>query len=189
MNTIAIVNYDYQRKIKSRRKKTKFFLVLTIFCPLTLLAIWKIKKNKKKKLEILSSYTCVLQMTIIYDVQFLRYGAQQNFFCHFEPFFTLLCPATLPKQTRESQFWKNEKKRLDIITLHKCTKNHDFQRYGARQADGQTGGLTEGLTDWQKDWRIDEWTDRRTDGQTDQAFQWIFCVRAIIARAKGFFQK
>ena len=147
------------------------------------------KKKKKKTGDIIILHLCTTNDHHILCTVPEIWSTTEKIFCHFEPFFTLLCPATLPKQTRESQFWKNEKKRLDIITLYKCTKNHDFQRYGARQADGQTGGLTEGLTDWQKDWRIDEWTDRRTDGQTDQAFQWIFCVRAIIARAKGFFQK
>ena len=32
-------------------------------------------------------------------------------------------------KTRKSEFWKNEKRSLEIIILHMCTKNHDHMRY------------------------------------------------------------
>ena len=38
---------------------------------------------------------------------------------NFGPFFTL-------QQPEKAKFWKNEKKPRDIITLHKCTKKHDY---------------------------------------------------------------
>ena len=75
--------------IKCDRQNLSFW---TIFCPLTPLTTWKIKKlkNWKKSLEIYH-FTQVYLKWQSYDVWFLRYEAwRTKFFCHFGPFFALL---------------------------------------------------------------------------------------------------
>ena len=61
-----------------------------------------------KKLEILSFYTCVPYMKIIYNVWFLRYKAWHSFLS-FLAFFFSLWPSSQPKKLK---FWKNEKNDL-----------------------------------------------------------------------------
>ena len=43
-------------------------------------------------------------------------------------FWTIFCPFTPYKPTK-SKFWKMKETPGDIITLHKCTKNHDHKLY------------------------------------------------------------
>ena len=104
---------------------TEFFVILDHCCPFTLLTTQKIKTLKKSKnqLEILSFYTCVPEMTIIWcmvpeissmmDRTFLSFW---TIFCPFNPLTTLK---------------KNEKNAGDIIILHKCTKNYDQMMYSS----------------------------------------------------------
>ena len=102
-----------------RHDKQSFLSFWIISCPLIFLTTWKIKilKKWKKRLKILSFYTCISQMMIIcvwflrygvpqteffvisykkwnsYDVCFLRCEAQKTSFClildHFLPFYSL----------------------------------------------------------------------------------------------------
>ena len=71
-------------------ERQNFLSFWTIFCPDSpkKSTFWK---NKKKSLEILSFYTCVPKMTIIWcmvpDIPSLT---ESCFFCHFGPFFALL---------------------------------------------------------------------------------------------------
>ena len=61
-----------------------------------------------------------------YDAWFLRYGARQTFFLSF---WVIFCPF-IPLTTRKIQILKKWKKMPgDIITLHKCNKNHDYMPY------------------------------------------------------------
>ena len=96
----------------------------------TLLAIWKINifEKWKKHLEIWSFYTCEPQMTIIYDVWFLRYSVRQTkFFCYFGLLFALLAPNNSDNQN----FEKIKKKPGDIIILHMCTINEIYMIYSS----------------------------------------------------------
>ena len=69
-----------------------FLSFQAIFYPLTLLTTWKIKVLKKwnKHLKILSFYTCIPQMMIIWCMVPEIWGATNRIFCHFELFFALL---------------------------------------------------------------------------------------------------
>ena len=119
------------------------------------------KKKKKKKLEILSSYTCVLQMTIIYDVQFLRYGAQQKkFFVILNHFLPYYAPPLSPNKLENHNFEKM-KKNAWILSLYTSVPKIMISRdmVHDRQTDRQA--------DWQRDWRTDRKTDELMNGQTD----------------------
>ena len=87
----------------------------------------------KKIPEILSFYTCLPQMTIIWCMISEIRCVADWIFCKFGPlFFVPHC------QPEKSKFQKNEKKKQnktitktpgDIIILHKCTRNHDHLLY------------------------------------------------------------
>ena len=64
------------------------------FGPFLALTIWKIKllKKWKKPLEILSFYTCVSQMTIMWCMVLEIWRLKDRICCHFGPFFALLPP-------------------------------------------------------------------------------------------------
>ena len=91
-----------------------FFALLL---PLTTRKI-KIWKKWKKHLEILSFYTCVPQMTIMWWMVPEIWSVTDRMFCRFGLF--------LPFTTL-----KNKKKQTpgDIIILHKCIKNHNHMLY------------------------------------------------------------
>ena len=87
---------------------TKFFVILGQFShfePPNNPKKSKFWKKWKKSLEILSFYTCVQQMTVIWCMVHEILSATDIIFCHFELFFTLLTP----QQPRKSKFWKNGK--------------------------------------------------------------------------------
>ena len=106
-----------------------FFALLPHYWPRKL----KFGKNVKKHLEILSFYTCVPLIKIIWCMVpeiwsstgkfFLSSWA--NFFCHLGQFFVLLSFSFL-------KISKMKKNPGDIIILHKCTKNHDHLLYCSR---------------------------------------------------------
>ena len=108
------------------------FGLFLFFC----LTTQKIKiLNEKKHLEILSFYTCVPQMKIIWCMAPKIWSVTDRIFSHFGPFFSPFTPLTVQK-IKTLKKWKKKKKkhththtRGDIITLHKCTKNHDHMLY------------------------------------------------------------
>ena len=118
-----------------------FFVILCLFCLFTPLPTWKIKILKKWNIsqEILSFYTCVPQMIIIWWMVPEIWSATDIIFSHVGPFFALL-PAW---QSKKSTFWKKWKCR--------CTKNYD-QMFGSWHVgchgwtDGKTGRRTEKVT-------------------------------------------
>ena len=97
-----------------------FFVILGHF--LTLLTTQKIKTLKKWKvcLKILSFYTNVPQMMIIWCMVPEIWSAKDWISCHFGLFFALLPPLNNPE---------NKKMAGDIIILHKCTKNKNHMIY------------------------------------------------------------
>ena len=100
-----------------------FLSFWTIFCPLTLLTTPKIKIFKKKKnhLEILSFYTCVPQMTIIWCMVPEISSATDRIFLSFWVIFSLCSPNNL----ENDNFGKEKKTPGDIIILYMCNINDD----------------------------------------------------------------
>ena len=80
--------------LRYKAQRTEFFVMLDCFLPFYPLTTRKIKilKNWKKCLEILSFYTCVPQMTIIWCMVPEILSATDRFFCRFGPFFAFLPP-------------------------------------------------------------------------------------------------
>ena len=74
---------------------------------------YKIKQKMEKRLQILSFYTCIWQLKIIWRTVPEKWSATDNFFSHFRSFFVLT-----PQQQEKPNFWKNEKTPADIIILH-----------------------------------------------------------------------
>ena len=119
----------YHKSRSYKAQQTEFFIILghflPIFASLTTQRI-KILKKWKKLLEILSFYTCVPKITIIWcRVPEIR--SERQTFCHFAPFFALLSPNDPKKQN----FKKMKKTPGDIILLHMCTINEDHMIYGS----------------------------------------------------------
>ena len=119
--------------LRYRTRQTEFLVTLdSPFTPLTTRKI-KILKKWENYLEILSFYTCVPKMTIIWYV----YGSwdikldRQNFLS----FWTVFWPFTTQKikpnfnNPKNQNFEKLKKMLGDIIISHKCTKNHDHMLY------------------------------------------------------------
>ena len=73
----------------------------------------KLKKLKKKHLEILSFYICVPLMTIIWCMVPEIWSVTDIIFCHFESFFALL-PLQKPKKSKP---WKKWKKHRNVICI------------------------------------------------------------------------
>ena len=92
-----------------------FLSFWTIFCPFNPLTTQKIKilKKWKKQLEILSFYTCVTKMTIIWCMIPEMSSARDSFFCHFGPFFALF--------PEKSKFSKKMKKTTVTWRYHHFT--------------------------------------------------------------------
>ena len=82
-------------------------------------------EKSKKWLEILSFYTSVPQMTIIWCMLPEIWSMTVIIFCHFWPFFAFY-PTNNPKN---QNFEKMKKMHRDFIILDKCTKNHDHMLY------------------------------------------------------------
>ena len=108
-------------------QQTEFFLILDHFCPFTPLATQttKILKNYKKMPGDLILHTCTINdnqmMYCSWDIKHDR----ENFsviLSHFLSFYST-------KNQKNLNFEKTKKKLGDIITLHKCTKNHDYKLY------------------------------------------------------------
>ena len=76
-----------------------FFVILDCFWPFTPLTTQKIKilEKWKKHLEILSFYTCVTKMTIIWCMVPDISSMTDRMFCHFESFFYTFTTPNNPK--------------------------------------------------------------------------------------------
>ena len=81
-------------------------------------------RKKKKMHEILSFYTCIPQMTIIWYIVPEIWSATDRILSHFGTFFALL-----PHNNTEKQNLKIIKKKPRDIILHKWTKNYDHMLY------------------------------------------------------------
>ena len=91
-----------------------FLSLWTIFCLFTpLTQKIKILKKWKKNLEILSFYTCVPKMTIIWYMVPEILSTMNRMFCHFGPFFALLPPNNL-----KNQKFAKIKKSLEILSFY-----------------------------------------------------------------------
>ena len=103
--------------------QTKLFVILNHFLPFYPLK--NLKKQyfeiMKKRLEILSFYTNVPKMTIIWCIFPEIWSVTNWIFCYFGLFFALFYPL----KTQNIKILENWKTPGDIIILHRCTKNHD----------------------------------------------------------------
>ena len=91
-------------------------------------------KKWNKHLEILSFYTCVPWMTVIWCMVLEIWSATEIIFCHFRQFFALLPPNNLKNQT----FDKNEKttwRYYHFTHVYHRWQSYDvwFLRYWGRQ--------------------------------------------------------
>ena len=104
-------------------QRTKFFVILGYYCPLTLLRtqksqFWKNNKNAWRYYH----FTLMYHKWWANDAWFLRHQVRQTNCFHFRLFFLLLTP----NSPRNIKFKKMKKAPGDNIILHKCTKNHDY---------------------------------------------------------------
>ena len=81
--------------------------------------------KKKKRLEMLSFYTCIAQTNIMCIVPAI-WSATDRIYCPFRPFSAL--GRGYPLQLRKSKFWKNEK---EAWTYHITQVNHKCMMYGS----------------------------------------------------------
>ena len=102
-------------------------------------------EKQKFFLEILSFYTCVPKITIIWSTVPKGHSETDSIFCHFEPLFALLphpLPLTIPKiKILKKKFKKMKKIPADIILLyahvyHKWRSDDIwFLKYKVRQTE------------------------------------------------------
>ena len=115
-----------------------FLSFWTSFCPFTLLTITKIKtlKKWKKRLDILSFYKCVPQMTILWCMVPEIWSMTNRFFLSF---WTIFCLFTLSNNRENEHFEKLKKTPGDIINLYRCTRNKNHMIFGSSvmECDGQ----------------------------------------------------
>ena len=112
------------------RNRHNFLSFWTVFA---LLPHWQPKnskfwKNEKKHLVILSFYTCVPEMTIIWCMVPEIWSLIDTTFCHFSPFIALIPP---PNNLKNQNFEKMKQPPGDIITLHMCIINDNHMMYGS----------------------------------------------------------
>ena len=93
-----------------------------IFCHFgsffVLLPPWQPEKSKfwkNEKMDILSLYTGVPKMTIIWCMVLEKWSAMDRIFLHFGPFFSLF-----PSDNMENQYFEKVKKGLEILSFYKC---------------------------------------------------------------------
>ena len=86
--------------------RQNFLSFWIVFCPFIPLTTWKIKILKKWKncQEILSFYTCIPQMKIIWCMVPVIWSVTDRIFCHFALLFSFQPTNNQPKK---SKFWKN----------------------------------------------------------------------------------
>ena len=110
-----------------RECSRQFFVILDCFCPLTTQKI-KILKKLNRCLEILSFYTCVPKMTIIWCMIPEIWSVTNIIFCHFGPIFCCFNPL-ITWQIKILKKWK--KISGDIIILPMYTINDNHMMYGS----------------------------------------------------------
>ena len=100
--------------------------------------IYKNKKNKKNNKNVKKNtwryhYFIPVYQQSSYDLQFLRYlECDRLKLVIWLKLWVISCPFILPLKTPKNQnFEKMKKLAGDIITLHKCTKNHNHMRYSS----------------------------------------------------------
>ena len=119
---------------------TVFYPLYPLSHPLTTRKI-KILKKWKNHLEILSFYTCIPQMTIIWCMVPEIWSVSDRTFCYFGPLFVLLPPPPPPPSNPINQNLEKMKKIPGgLIILHKCTINDSYMMYGFwdMKCDGQS---------------------------------------------------
>ena len=111
-------------EIWSAINRQNFLSFWTIFCPFTLLTTQKIKslKNWKKRQEILSFYTCVPQMIIIWCIVPEIWSVKDKIFCNFGRFFAFL----LPNNPKNQNFGKMKKKTGDFTHVYHKWQSYDY---------------------------------------------------------------
>ena len=110
-----------------KRDKQNFLSYWTIFCPFTPLTTRQIKILKKRKnTGKYYHFTHAYHKWQSYDVWFLRYDAWQTEFFVILDNFLPFHPAN---NLKNQNFEKMIKAPVDIIILHKCTKNHNHMLY------------------------------------------------------------
>ena len=92
----------------------------------------------KKRRKTLTDIT--IKISMIYDLQFLRYRAKHTEIGNFSSFFALYPPPPKKQKKQKQKFWKMKQFAGDIIILHMCTKNShsydvQFLRYGVRMTE------------------------------------------------------
>ena len=116
--------------------RQNFLSFWTVFCPFILLKTWKIKILKKWKncQEILSFYTCIPQMKIIWCMVPVIWSVTDRIFLSFCTVVFLFNPLTT--NPKNQNFEKMKKTLGDIMFLHMCTI-YDvwFLRYRAQQTE------------------------------------------------------
>ena len=117
------------------------------------------EKVKKKRLEILSFYTSVPKIMIIYyTVSEIWRVTDIIFILHFRLLFALFLPFYPPFIPLKNQnFTKTKKTPGVIFILQMCTKNYDQMMYSSwgMVRDGQTDRWTDERMDGQKNWYIE----------------------------------
>ena len=119
-------------------QRTKFFVILGHLLPFDPCNNPKNQNLKKKKLKIISFYTCIPQMTIIWRMVPELSSATEFFVIlgYFLPFYP---PPPPPHKCRKSKFWKHEKHswRYHFTHAYQKSKSYDvwFLRYGARETE------------------------------------------------------
>ena len=112
-----------------KRDGQNFLSFWTIFCTFTPLTTQKIKllHKQKNRLEILSFYTCVPKMRIIWSMvpEILSEGQI------FLSFWTIFCPFT--RKSENQNFKKIKKTSEDIIILHMCNINDSHMIWSATE--------------------------------------------------------
>ena len=112
-----------------RCNRHKYLSFWTIFCPSSPLTTQKIKTLKlKKKMEILSFYTCVPQITVIWCVVPEIWNLTDITFNvildHFLPFYP-------PRHPENQNFEKMKTPPEDIIILQICNINDSHMKYSS----------------------------------------------------------
>ena len=103
-----------------------FFALLPDYWPRKL----KFGKNVKKHQEILSFYTRIPLIKITCTL-YMMYGSWDIKFNR-QNYFVIMDYALSPSNSPKNENIKNKKSPGDIITFHKCTKNHDRPLYCSR---------------------------------------------------------
>ena len=85
----------------------------------------RILKKKRKKLQEISSFYTSYQKPQSYEVQFLTFRVRHNFLSFWAIFWTFT-----PLTTCTIKILKKRKK-VSVIILHLCTKNHDHIMYAS----------------------------------------------------------